>query len=823
MPLPNNIASATITLYKINEVSIYKSELISSNGTIFHPYDLETTLTFTIFKESQDITKEFTDIVWTRYSYDSDQFLEDENWGKEYTGLKTITIHKDDFQEKCVIQVDAYTVLNGKRTCVASSRITLLDINELYSSETPPENPKDGQMWVDTSGLTPIIHSWNNTLKKWIKVGPTVAVVRNLIRNSNFWKLNSDYFHMENDSFLRNLTVVNTFEKNWLRLKSSKATNSEFTTAGVYQATEYPIIINSDYTFSFLAYRVKDIENVGENIYIKILSINSQNESTELGTFLEPILDTTYKRVNCTVKTLNDTVSIKVIIGVEPTKMCEFYITELSLYNTDKIYPWELAPEDAQEQLDTKLDNDQMSVFNALTKNGTMEGIYMSVDENGDEHYYFNASHIKTGSIDGGLINGIGLNIKDEATGQSIFHVYKDEYGTHIDMIAQNLYIGTEPASTQQYAIAQAAQAETNAAGYTDSTVKTNREESELLLNGNIAASAQTVTTEMTAYVDAQIDGALTTGNGYADGIVGDSVAALTKLIDNKTSDAVKSANKYTDDSIDDLSKSINQTFSDVDKDIEDAIKDSKDYSDGLDKVLREDLSQHEKDTQKYIEDQIKAVTNVVNSKADAETVSALSGTVSTIQNQVLPASIVSTVRTSTEYTNDLKAKLSTSDFTTYRNSMADTIKAINDTIEANKNTWDSEFDTLNKTIVKDSNIISKINDSLETEKISASKIDVAEINGTVDKPKDEIYTKTIYSKNKILFVPNQTVDVTIDNLLSNIDFDISGTDIEMNVTKIGNTNYVKTSTDKSEVYIDMHEMIKYLLYKVKQLEQKIN
>ena len=99
----------------------------------------------------------------------------------------------------------------------------------------------------------------------------------------------------------------------------------------------------------------------------------------------------------------------------------------------------------------------------------------------------------------------------------------------------------------------------------------------------------------------------------------------------------------------------------------------------------------------------------------------------------------------------------------------------------------------------------------------------MAEINGTVDKPKDEIYTKTIYSKNKILFVPNQTVDVTIDDLLSNIDFDISGTDIEMNVTKIGNTNYVKTSTDKSEVYIDMHEMIKYLLYKVKQLEQKIN
>ena len=62
-----------------------------------------------------------------------------------------------------------------------------------------------------------------------------------------------------------------------------------------------------------------------------------------------------------------------------------------------------------------------------------MEGIYKRFDENGNEHFYFNASHIQTGSLDGGLINGIGLDIKDDITGESIFHVYKDENGTQKD------------------------------------------------------------------------------------------------------------------------------------------------------------------------------------------------------------------------------------------------------------------------------------------------------------------------------------------------------------------------------------------------------
>ena len=87
MPLLENVASATITLYKIEEVAQYQSELYSSNGNIFHPYDLETTLNFVVYKSYEDITNQFTDIEWKRYSYEAENFIEDEMWGKKYKNL----------------------------------------------------------------------------------------------------------------------------------------------------------------------------------------------------------------------------------------------------------------------------------------------------------------------------------------------------------------------------------------------------------------------------------------------------------------------------------------------------------------------------------------------------------------------------------------------------------------------------------------------------------------------------------------------------------------------------------------------------------------
>ena len=672
MPLSNNVTSATITLYKIDEVSLYSAEIISSNGNIFHPYDLNTTLLFKIFQNSKDITSEFVDIAWTRISFDKNVVLEDKSWGEKYKGLNTIDINKNDFQEKCVIQADAYTVLDGKRTCVASARITLVDVNELYTDSLPPENPIDGQIWVDTSGNTPMIYSWNDSLKRWVTVGKTTPTVRNLIQNSNFWTLNSDYYLIENDSCLMNPIVHTAFNKTWLRLKSVIKTDNESTTAGIMQTTSFPIVKNSDYTFSLLAYCVNDIEYTGKNIYVEILSVSSSNEIVELSVNSYPVSNTEYSQINCTFRTLNDTENIRIIIGVNPMEMCELYITELSLYNTDSFYPWELSPEDFQVQLENKLDNDHKSVFNALTKNGTMEGIYVDIDENGEEHYYFNGSHIQAGSIDGGLINAIGLNVKDEVTGKSIFHVYKDENGTHIDMIANNLYIGTEEATTQTYVDQIAKALEEGSISYTDTSV---------------ATSAEQVTQTATTYTDEQIRDALEQNKDHTDNSINSTKNELIDLISTKTADAETNSKNYTDTQITSLSNSI-----------------------------------------------------------------------------------VSKVRNSEEYKDDLDKKVNISDYNTHVTSSDTKFKDINDKL-------------------------------IEQEK--------------------EIYSKAFLSDSAIDFTVGNSDSVTLDNILDAINITTQNTDLTVDVSKLNNTNFISMSEDNSKAYLNLHEMVKLLLYKVKQLESK--
>ena len=796
------ITSATITLYKINEVALYSSEIISTNGNIFHPYDMETTLTFRVYKNSMDITDSFTRIEWRKFSFDSSEILEDEVWSRDYKNLKAIKINKNDFDKKCVIQADAYEIVDKREQCVASARITLLDINELYSNDTPPENPSEGALWIDTSGDVPIIYTWNSIYKEWRVVGKTNPAVRNLIQNSNFWRLNSTGFISEKEEYLYNLKTEYMFEKNWLNIKSYKVTLFEDMTAGVCQTTFYPINPKSDYTFSLKAYRKNTDEYTGENLFIKIISLNKDGVSTEIDTILRHISNDYKNQISYSFKSLDDTENIKVIIGVEPMKMCDFYITELSLYNTNRIYPWESSPEDLNQQLENKLNNDQESVFNALTKNGEMEGIYVSVDEDGKEHYYFNATHIKTGSLDGGLINGIGLNIKDDATGQSIFHVYKDEDGTHIDMVAQNLYIGTEPASTKKYADSKAAEAESNAAGYTNETVATNRAESEELLNNNIATTASNVITEMTEYVDGQVSDAISSNEGFTNGAIGTSEAALKTLISNTE----KACKKYTDDEIDDLVKDIEDTVSDLNKNItkakSDAITDSKKYTD-------DELTTHTTNMTDYIDKKVKTVNDEVIKKADSSTVSGIDGRLATVESKVVPNVLVSTVTSSIEYKTAISKMMDTESFNSFKTDLEADLSDMNKDIENR---------------VLKTKVIETINNSSETVKISEDKLDLSAVTGTIDSPTDGIYASTLFSKGGLILTPGQEkTDLTIDTVINNMVFNVNELDIELDISSIAGTNYVKKATGNAQIYLNDHEIIKLLLHQMNSMQKRID
>ena len=452
-------------------------------------------------------------------------------------------------------------------------------------------------------------------------------------------------------------------------------------------------------------------------------------------------------------------------------EMGEFYVTELSLYNTDHPYPWELAPEDVQYQLENKLDNDHDAVFNALTKNGTMEGIYVDIDENGNEHFYFNGTHIKAGSIDGGLIDGTGLNIKDELSGESIFHVYTDENGTHIDMIAKNLYIGTEPASTKDYAEQQAAQAEINAVGYTNDTVAENRAASEKMLNENINATARVVTENMTSYIDSQIEATITANNDQINSSISGSANDLTALINQKTAKMEEDMKEYIDDQISDLSGNLDSSIGDVNNGIEASTSTSKEYTDEQILAVKKDLENHTDTMNKYISEQVKTITDSVNAKADQSALDGIITRVTTLETNTKISAIVNAVLASTEYKNSLNTKLDVAVFNEQMTS---------------------------------------VNDKLSN------------LTGTIASPKDAFYSKNFFSNNNISFTSGSTEAVTLDKLLDAITITTSDTTITMDVSKLNNTNYITVSSDNTKAYLNINEIIKFLIYKIKELESKM-
>ena len=795
MPTLNNVTTATITLYKIEEVSLYQAELISTNGNIFHPYDINTTLNFRVYLNNEDITNSFSDIEWVKYSHDKDLIIEDLGWGDIYHGESSIAITRDDVNSKCIIQTNAYTIVHGVRTCVASARVTLIDINELYSHKEPPADPVDGSLWVNTNYNPPIIYSWNSSSNKWIEVGKTTPSVRNLIRNSNFWKLNTEEYLIDNNESLQTLRIEQIDGKEWLNLKSKQLTNKDIS-AGIYQTTTYPIIKNSDYNFSFLIKRYNDTIHNGDCVYCKLFSLNENNELKVITT--ETIQFESDKDVQISIpfQTFNDTEYIRCFIGVQPQKLCNFYITQLSLYNTKKYYPWELSPEDVQLQLDNKLNNDHMSVFNALTRDGTMEGIYKRFDEDGNEHFYFNASHIQTGSIDGGLINGIGLNIKDDATGESIFHVYKDENGTHIDLIAQNLLIGNsrETAST---------------INYVDNSMSTAVSTAESYTNGQITEVNKVVETKADNSTVTGIEARVTdlesnTQDSVIIGTVTESEAYNLMLAENERNFA-QHFQMITDlsNEIDSLEEDINDNIkvNISSKKIVSTVRESNEYKNDLkNKVDTETYSSHITDMNNYLTNTFNSINEEVNKKANTEFVNGIDSRVQSLESSTQASNIVKAVRNSTEYKNDLNNKVNTSDFDTYKTTVSESFKTVNENIAVK---------------VSSKNIITAINSSTETERIGKSKIDF-ESNLNLN----TVYTSNGINTSDITLFPPQ---INIDNIIDNINFTVDGTNLTMQAYNIRNTNYITSFNNDANTYMNTNEMIKLLLYEIQKLKTEIN
>ena len=428
------LSRASITIQLIEDVAIYKAQIFSSNGNIFGTRDKSTDISVVVWKGLNDITAKFSDFEWKRFTVSEDKYQEDLEWGEAHRNLKNFTLTKEEINTQAKIQVEVYGQMDGERKLLAVDYVTFIDVNDMQGSPTPPDNPKDGDLWLDTSTVPPTLRVWDESLGMWVEVVIAGNDKRNLLRNSNFYKKTLDFW-TKVGSWTEEFESLSG--KKWLRLKSDTGTMDY---VGISQ-----IVKNarpkSKYSFQALANVYLQSQHPLGDMTVAFFSIDENKKKTL-------IKEQTYdlgKDAKCytdTFESLADTKEIEVIISGAETKPFDFIVTNTMLANYPIPTEWELALEDVQDALDHKVGNTPEEVFGSLTDDGKMQGIYTDIDEHGQKNYYFNASYIKTGKLLGEYIEGRNLLIRNDNDDVTL-HV--DNHGD-IFMAAKKLQILTNSA-----------------------------------------------------------------------------------------------------------------------------------------------------------------------------------------------------------------------------------------------------------------------------------------------------------------------------------------------------------------------------------------
>lgn len=423
------LTRASITIQIIDDIALYKATIFSTNGNIFNINDTTSDITLMVKKGVEDITDRFTDIVWSRFHVNAGKYEEDLEWGNQHYGKKTFTLHRNDILEKANIQVAVYDRVNGERTLVAADFLSFTDVNDMQGSEIPPENPKHGDLWLDTSVTPPRLMMWDDSLKQWIEVTMAGNDRRNLLRNSNFYKKNFDYWTPVGEPTLE----IESFSgRKWARIYCSSNISKHKGISQIVSAAPKAV-----YSFQMISSTYIQSLHPNGNVLVAAYSINGANEKILIEEKMFDINETV-NNYNFSFKTYNDTEKIEIIISGNSYETFDFVITNTKLEKYSIPTEWEIAIEDIQDALDNKVGNSFEEVFDSLTDGGRMQGIYMDVDEEGNKNYYVNASYIKSGYINGERIDAKNLKvIRDDGTPTLVI----DQHG-NITIRASSLEIG---------------------------------------------------------------------------------------------------------------------------------------------------------------------------------------------------------------------------------------------------------------------------------------------------------------------------------------------------------------------------------------------
>lgn len=422
--LKDLICRGALTLEVVDDLVLYKAELMSSIGNIFRNNDLSTDITVVVYKGLDDITNKFTDIEWKRFTFDSNG-EDDKTWGEKHKGKKTITVTREEILGKAVIQCGVYQNISGERELVAAQSITFIDVNDMTPSTTPPDNPKDGEIWIDSSVDPPIINIWDEEKGQWRPITTVGSSTKNLINNSNFWK-GYDFTDFTLTGKLNDYRIAPYQGKNYAQLR---ADGYDEEIRGFYQDIKKSYFPDETYILQANAYLLDFTGMYDGGITLKVVDVTTkQGPNLEEIEVEKELVSETFKLKNNKIDHIYTSfvmptkiTNLRVYIYGEIGKAFHIAITELSLSHNNKPHDWEMSDDDLQWKIDNKVSNDPKEVFNALTDNGKMQGIYTAINQDtGNDDYYINANYIKSGQVEAEYINAKGLTVSRELENETI-------------------------------------------------------------------------------------------------------------------------------------------------------------------------------------------------------------------------------------------------------------------------------------------------------------------------------------------------------------------------------------------------------------------
>lgn len=186
------------TIQAVDDIAIYQAELTSTAGDLITPGVYSTRIKLTVYNNFKDITNSFSKIVWKKFSYENNNTIEEEGWGDDKYGLKEIDLRREEFTDRTRVECYVYDTINNEETIVASAYITLVDVNDLHPSNKPPENPKEGEVWLDTSVTPPIFKVFINGVWEAISdINPIYEDIEKLIEDIK--KIDDEIFNINQE------------------------------------------------------------------------------------------------------------------------------------------------------------------------------------------------------------------------------------------------------------------------------------------------------------------------------------------------------------------------------------------------------------------------------------------------------------------------------------------------------------------------------------------------------------------------------------------------------------------------------------------------